>query len=115
MAQHGGGTGVDSSESHHRRGGRTRRAGDAFSSIPLPLRRYRLFGIALLIAVPALSRDGVAQPSRSASWPRLVDFFTVDQMRSVKAAPTLAPVIGITPCERLDGRVLTHALAEEAR
>jgi hypothetical protein len=47
----------------------------------LPLGRYRLFGIALLIAVPAVSREGVAQPSRTASRPRLVVFFTVDQMR----------------------------------
>ena len=55
--------------------------GDAFSSIPLPLSRHRLFGIALLIAVPAVSGVGVAQPSRSAPRPRLVVFFTVDQMR----------------------------------
>jgi len=72
---------IDSSESHHRHGGRTRRAGDALSSIPLPLGRYRLLGIALLIALPAVSREGVAQPSRSAARPRLVVFFTVDQMR----------------------------------
>jgi arylsulfatase A-like enzyme len=30
----------------------------------------------------------------------------------VDAAPTLARVIGVTPFEHLDGRVLVHALAE---
>ena len=47
----------------------------------MPLGRHRLLGIALLIALPAVSRVGVAQPSRPASRPRLVVFFTVDQMR----------------------------------
>jgi predicted AlkP superfamily pyrophosphatase or phosphodiesterase len=39
----------------------------------------------------------------------------VDRVLVVDAAPTLARVIGVTPYERLDGRVLTRALAGGAR
>ena len=39
----------------------------------------------------------------------------VDRALVVDAAPTLAQVLGITPIERLDGRVLTRALANGPR
>jgi hypothetical protein len=39
----------------------------------------------------------------------------VDRVLVVDAGPTLAYVIGVTPFERLDGRVLTRALAGGAR
>ena len=37
----------------------------------------------------------------------------VERALVVDAAPTLARVIGVTPFERLDGRVLVRALAED--
>jgi len=39
----------------------------------------------------------------------------IERALVVDAAPTLAHVIGITPFERLDGRVLTRALTDGAR
>jgi predicted AlkP superfamily pyrophosphatase or phosphodiesterase len=39
----------------------------------------------------------------------------VERALVVDAAPTLARVIGVTPFERLDGRVLMHALADGTR
>jgi arylsulfatase A-like enzyme len=36
-------------------------------------------------------------------------------VRVVDIAPTLAAILGLTPTEPLDGRVLTDALAEEHR